>query len=60
MSKNSIFPRRIKKMQEEVLRTDINDITFMNINKRGGFSKRVFLIEMILKKELNLFFYSFF
>lgn len=38
MSKNSIFPRRIKKMQEEVLRTDINDITFMNINKRGGFS----------------------
>lgn len=38
MSKNSIFTRRIKKMQEEVLRTDINDITFMNINKRGGFS----------------------
>ena len=38
MSKNSIFPRRIKKMQEEVLRTNINDITFMNINKRGGFS----------------------
>lgn len=38
MSKNSIFPRRIKKMQEEVLRTDINDITFMNINKREGFS----------------------
>lgn len=38
MSKNSIFPRRIKKMQEKVLRTDINDITFMNINKRGGFS----------------------
>lgn len=25
-------------MQEEVLRTNINDITFMNINKRGGFS----------------------
>lgn len=38
MSKNSIFPRRIKKMQEEVLRTNINNITFMNINKRGGFS----------------------
>lgn len=35
--KNLIFPRRIKMMQE-ILRKDMNDISFMNINKRGGFS----------------------
>ena len=35
--KNSIFPRRIKMMQE-ILEKDMDDITFMNINKRGGFA----------------------
>ena len=35
--KNLIFPRRIKMMQE-ILEKDMDDITFMNINKRGGFA----------------------
>lgn len=41
LSKNYMFPRRIKEMQKELQKEmgiDINDITFMNINKRGGFS----------------------
>lgn len=36
-NKNTSFPSRIREMQE-ILDKDINDMTFMNINKRGGFS----------------------
>ena len=36
-NKNSSFPSRIRGMQE-ILGKDIKDMTFMNINKRGGFS----------------------
>lgn len=37
-NKNPIFPRRIKIMQN-VLKEDINNITFMNINKRRWLRK---------------------
>lgn len=40
-NKKSIFARRIKIMQEvlsDILGNDVNDISFMNINKRGGFA----------------------
>ena len=36
-NKNTSFPSRIRGMQE-ILGKDIKDMTFMNINKRGGFS----------------------
>lgn len=35
-NKNTSFPSRIRGMQE-ILGKDIKDMTFMNINKRGGF-----------------------
>ncbi len=37
-NKKTLFPTRIKNMQEEVLYKNIDDMTFMNINKRGGLS----------------------
>lgn len=36
-NKNTSFPSKIRGMQE-ILGKDIKDMTFMNINKRGGFS----------------------
>ena len=36
-NKNPIFARRIKLMQEDALKEDLSNVTFMNINKRGGF-----------------------